>query len=91
MTYADDDRTLSLSTAELVERDGPELLASQLQGRIRESREATARYWDHLARFERANATGLTIYQAVKEAARQGRKTLQVADLLALIEEEAKQ
>lgn len=84
MTYTDDDRTLSLSIAELVERDGPELLARHLRAEIRRRREATARYWDHLVRYERANATGLAMWRAVQDAHCAGRKTVRVADLLAL-------
>ena len=77
---------LAMTTAELAERNGAELLAQQLQSAARDDEADIARHEAEVRAYIAANRGGLAVYWLAHEAKRQGRKTLRVADTLAAME-----
>ena len=80
------DEILAMSTTELGQRNGEGLLALQLQSALRDEEDTAKRHAAEVASYAKANRGGLAVYWLAYEAARQGRKTLRVADILAAME-----
>ena len=76
------DGILAATTAELVERNGAELLAQQLQATLRDKLADNRTHADEVRAYMKANAGGLAVYWLAREARRQGRKTMRVDDIL---------
>ena len=81
------EQILAMTTAELAERNGAELLAHQLQSELRHEQRRIEYHAEEVRAYMKANAGGLAVYWLAHEAKRQGRKTLRVADILAAMDD----
>ena len=79
---------LAMTTAELAERNGAELLAHQLQAALRDRQAESRAHAEEMAAYVAANRAGLAIYHYVRGLHRNGRKSAWVHDLMGIYDTE---